>query len=192
MPLKLPRIKKIWIIIAGALLIGFISMNYTNSKIKETMPSNLLENTPANMLEKHSLQWTMKDYEEHYEASMKLILEEIEGVGEVLIKVNLDSTEEKVYQTNTRRGTQVTNEKDYQGGNRTVNDATEDQTVVTINNGAMEVPVEIKTVKPTIRGVVIVAEGAQTPNVKAWIFDVVQRSLDVPPHRISVVPKRVN
>lgn len=190
MSVKLPPVNKIWLILLGVLIIGFISMTYNNSKSPEILPASTSGNFDTTTVKKDSDQWSMLDYEDYYESTMKGILEEIIGVGEVIVKVNLDSTEEKVYQTNTRIGTQVTEERDHQGGNRTIDDTSRDETVVTISNGSVETPVEVKTVKPTIRGVVVVAQGAENPKVKSWIFDVIQRSLDVPAHRISIVPKK--
>ncbi len=192
MPIKLPPINKIWLILLGLLLIGFVSMSFSFSKIDEVEPVFLAEGVDASLSRSNSEQWSMKDYEEFYESSMKTILEQVMGVGEVVIMVNLDSTEEKIYQTNVRTGAQITEEKDHQGGNRKIDDATRDETVVTISNGNGEAPVVVKTVKPTIRGVVVVAEGAENPKVKSWIFDVIQRSLDVPAHRISIVPRKIN
>lgn len=193
MPLKLPPINKIWLILLGLLVIGLISMRFPISQNNQAESAFLAEGgTDATLPKPNSEQWSMKDYEEFYETSMKAILEQILGVGEVVVMVNLDSTEEKIYQTNVRTGAQVTEEKDHQGGNRRIDDATRDEAVVTISNGNGETPVIVKTLKPTIRGVVVVAEGAENPKVKSWIFDVIQRSLDVPIHRISVVPKKIN
>lgn len=189
--LKLPPINKIWLLLLGLLFIGVISMNLSLSNVNDSQPVSVSENLDTS-LPKNSDQWSMKEYEEFYETSMKEILEQIVGVGEVVVLINLDSTEQKVFQTNVRIGTQVTDEKDHQGGNRTIDDSTRDETVVTISNGSGEAPVVVKTLKPTIRGVVVVAEGAENTKVKSWILDVIQRSLDVPAHRISVVPKKIN
>jgi stage III sporulation protein AG len=48
----------------------------------------------------------------------------------------------------------------------------------------------VKTVKPKIRGVVVVAKGAENATVKKLISDAVERGLEVPAHRISVVPRK--
>ncbi|MNW16560.1 hypothetical protein D3C71_2154450 [compost metagenome] len=53
-----------------------------------------------------------------------------------------------------------------------------------------EVPLVVKTTKPKIRGVVVVAKGAENPTVKLLIADAVERGLEVPAHRISVVPRK--
>ena len=52
------------------------------------------------------------------------------------------------------------------------------------------VPVVIETKKPAIRGVLVVAKGADNIQVKKWIIEAVTRSLDVPSHRVAVMPKK--
>lgn len=192
MQLKLPLINKVWLILLGLLVIGLISMKFPIAQSNDVESVFSAEEVDTTLTKSSTEQWSMKDYEEFYETSMQSILEQIMGVGEVVVKVNLDSTEEKIYQTNVRTGAQVTEEKDHQGGNRRIDDTTRDEAVVTISNGNGDAPVVVKTLKPTIRGVVVVAEGAENPKVKSWIFDAIQRYLDVPAHRISIVPKKIN
>ncbi|MBE3563195.1 MAG: stage III sporulation protein AG [Hydrogenibacillus schlegelii] len=133
---------------------------------------------------------TMAAYEARYAAMLTEVLEQVLGVGRVTVMVNLDSTEERVYEKNTRTSRQETVESDAQGGRRTIGDATVDEEVVRLAQGGGEAPVVVKTLKPRVRGVVVVAEGAESGAVRAWITDVVSRALDVPPHRVAVVPKK--
>jgi stage III sporulation protein AG len=49
----------------------------------------------------------------------------------------------------------------------------------------------IKTVKPHVRGVLVVAKGAEQPRIQAIIMESVQRVLEVPPHRIGIQAKNV-
>lgn len=48
----------------------------------------------------------------------------------------------------------------------------------------------MKTVKPKVRGVVVVASGAGNLQVKAWILEAVQKVLAVPSYKISILPKK--
>jgi stage III sporulation protein AG len=52
------------------------------------------------------------------------------------------------------------------------------------------VPVVVETKKPDIRGVLVVAKGAENIQVKKWIVEAVTRVLGVSSHRVSVVPKK--
>jgi stage III sporulation protein AG len=50
-------------------------------------------------------------------------------------------------------------------------------------------PVVIKQLKPKVRGVLIVARGVENLRIKAAVIEAIQRTLEVPAHRISVLPK---
>lgn len=133
---------------------------------------------------------TMQEYEQLYEAQLKEILGKINGVGEVSVMVNLDSTAQVVYEKNRTRQQSTTTENDREGGTRNLEDSREEEQVVMAKDGTGEDPVIQMTRKPPIRGVLIVASGAHNMQVKAWITEAVQRVLDVPPHKISVLPKK--
>ncbi|PWU68551.1 MULTISPECIES: stage III sporulation protein AG [Gracilibacillus] len=131
----------------------------------------------------------MAGIEEAYENDLVALLEKITGVSNVEVMVNLDATNEKVYQKNLIIGSQVTNESDQNGGTRKIEDETREQTVVIIRQGEEEVPLLVQTKKPEVRGVLIVANGVDNLEVKKWVMDAVSKVLDVPAHRISVQPK---
>lgn len=152
----------------------------TQTPIQET--SNVLENS--------STPKTMQDYEKLYENQLTEIITEMLGVNEVVVKVNLDSTEELIIESNENYSEQVTKEQDKQGGSRNISNVSKDDQVVIYRVDGNEEPLVIKTIKPRVRGVVIVAEGAENLQVKAMITEAVQRLLDVPPHKIAILPKR--
>lgn len=129
-------------------------------------------------------------YEEHYENQLKETLEGIVGVGDVLVAVNVDATEKKVLEKNVVVQSQKTEEVDREGGQRTVEDQSKDEQLVIIRDGEKEVPIVIETKKPEIRGVIVIAKGADNIQVKKWILESVTKLLDVPVHRVSVMPKK--
>lgn len=173
-------------ILAVILLFLYVFSLLKGEKHEEPPPAQDVSET------KVSIDAVMEAYEQYYEHMLRDILEAIVGVGEVSVMVNVDATPEQVFEKNTRKSTQLTRESDRQGGSRTVEDTSIDEEVLRIMQGSNEDPVVVKTLKPKIRGVVVVARGAENPTIKNWIYDVVSRSLDVPPHRISVVPKKMS
>lgn len=130
------------------------------------------------------------DLEKNYEKELKTMLERIEGVSDVEVMVNLDSTNVKVYEKNLIIGQQETDESDQNGGIRKVEDSTEESQVVLIRQGDQEVPILTQTKKPDVRGVFIVAQGADHATTKKWIKESTASVLDVPTHRVSVMPKK--
>ena len=132
----------------------------------------------------------ISDYERAYEVQLKEALDSIVGVSDVSVVVNVDATEKQVLEKNRKSQTQITDETDREGGKRKVEDQSTDEQLVIIQNGEKEVPIVVETKKPTIRGVLVVAKGADNIQVKKWIVEAVTRSLDVPSHRVSVLPKK--
>lgn len=133
---------------------------------------------------------TIADYEHSYESAIKDALEAIDGVSDVTVVVNVEATEKKMYQKNRVNQKQVTDETDREGGKRTVEDISDDEQVVIVRNGDQEVPVVQETRKPEVRGVLVVAKGADNITVKKWIVESVTRVLDIPTHRVAVMPKK--
>ncbi len=133
------------------------------------------------------------EYERKYAGALKDILEKIVGVGEVEVLVTIDSTEEIVVERHHKDNQQTTQEKDQNGATRHITDVGRDGQVVlyeTNGRGGATVPLVVKTIKPQIRGVVVVARGAENAAVKKMLMDAVERGLAVPAHRISVVPRK--
>lgn len=129
-------------------------------------------------------------YEQAYENQLKEALDTIVGVSDVTVVVNVDATEKRVLEKNGKTQNQVTEETDREGGKRKVEDHSTDEQLVIIQDGEKEVPIVVETKKPAIRGVLVVAKGADNIQVKKWIIEAVTRVLDVPSHRVSVLPKK--
>lgn len=129
-------------------------------------------------------------YERAYEAQLKEALDAIIGVEDVTVVVNVDATEKQVLEKNRTNKTQTTDETDREGGKRKVEDESKEEQLVIIRNGEKEVPIVVETKKPAIRGVLVVAKGADNVQVKKWIIEAVTRVLDVPSHRVAVMPKK--
>lgn len=133
---------------------------------------------------------TIAEYEEKYENQLKQALEEMLGVNDVNVMVNIDSTDRKVFEKNSSVKSQTTEEGDREGGQRKVQETSEDEQLVIIRNGEKEVPIVVETKKPDIRGVLVVAKGADNIQVKKWIVEAVTKALGVPSHRVAVLPKK--
>ena len=81
----------------------------------------------------------------------------------------------------------TTDEKDVEGGTRAINEKnTSDQVVFMNEQGGTSKPLVLKEINPEIKGVIIVAEGANDPRVKLQLTEAVQTVLDVPAYRVSI------
>ncbi|KMJ60013.1 stage III sporulation protein AG [Bacillus sp. LL01] len=133
---------------------------------------------------------TISDYEASFENQLKEALEGIIGVNDVSVVVNIDASEKKVFQINKTTSQQTTVETDKQGGERNVTDSSQDEQVLVIRKNEQEIPVVSETKKPVIRGVLVVAKGAENIHVKQMILEAVTRVLDVPQHKVAILPKK--
>jgi stage III sporulation protein AG len=195
--LKNPSRKTKYIIVlalAGLLLL-IISNIFSTSK-NETEPQtdyqlNNQNEQPAqkSVSEEVTATSDVAELEKSFEKDLVEMLNKIKGVSEVEVMVNLDSTNVKVYEKNLVKGQQTTDESDRNGGTRKLEDNTEDAQAVLVRQGEKEVPLLVQTEKPKVRGVFVVAKGADHATVKKWVIESVSRVLDVPTHKISVMPK---
>ncbi|KGE17971.1 stage III sporulation protein AG [Paenibacillus wynnii] len=120
----------------------------------------------------------------------KEILEKIVGVGTVDIMVTVDSTEEIVVQKHMNDSQELSDETDANGGKRHTTQYTRDGEIVTYTQSGDETPIITKRIKPQVRGVLVVAKGAENKVVRGLIEQAVEKGLNVPVYRISVVPRK--
>ncbi len=135
-------------------------------------------------------QTAMNQYEDMYEQRLEEILNTVQGVSDVQVMVTIDSSEEMVYAENGQEKQQTQNDVDKSGGKRDVTQIDKQGNIVMTKQSGREEPIVVKTIKPKVRGVVVAAQGAEQVKVQALITEAVERALDVPPHRISIVPKK--
>lgn len=140
-------------------------------------------------LEEVSLIANVNEIEENYEQQLQVMLNQVMNLSEVEVMINIDSTNVNIYEKDLILGMQTTDETDRNGGIRKVEDETKETKLVIVRQGDQEVPLLVQTKKPEIRGVLIVAKGADKAVTKKTIVDAVSKVLDVPTYRISVMPK---
>ncbi|MGD6774697.1 MULTISPECIES: stage III sporulation protein AG [Bacillaceae] len=178
-------------ILFGNLFFGEDSASSPGGGVLPTMKQQEPEDEPVfGQSDDANAPSTISDYEASFENQLKDALEAITGVNDVSVVVNVDSSEQKVFQKNVTTSQQNTVETDQNGGKRDVTDTSKDEQVLVIRKNEQEIPVVTETKKPVIRGVLIVAKGAENIHVKQMILDAVTRVLDVPQHKVAVLPKK--
>lgn len=127
-----------------------------------------------------------KEYEEREKEELVSILEEIEGVGSVTVKINFESDEVKVpaYEDSTQ--TSITEESDNAGGTRKNEQTNETNSIVKSDDE----PYILQTKKPKVIGIAIAAEGANDSKVKNDIEKAVCSLYDLPINKVNVYPMK--
>ncbi|MFW6237817.1 MAG: stage III sporulation protein AG, partial [Halanaerobiales bacterium] len=114
----------------------------------------------------------------------------IKGVGDVEVQIYIEEGTSYEYEYNISENNKITNERDQNDGNREIEEDDNERELVVIQDSAgNEKPVIRREKKPEISGVLIVAEGAGVSSRKREIFQAVQGLLDLPAHRINVLPQ---
>ncbi|WP_232713412.1 stage III sporulation protein AG [Bacillus xiapuensis] len=177
-----------WLVIVAILGIGF--MFISDLKDQGGIPAVNLQQDSSGTKENKPLQPSSKDFETAYEKELQSALEQMAGVSNVTVVVNIEASEKKVLEKNTAVKSQETKEKDQKGGERVVTDQTREEDLVMVKEADGDVPVILEMKRPEIRGVLVVAEGVENIQVKKWVIESVTRVLNVPSHRVAVMPKK--
>jgi len=122
------------------------------------------------------------------EMEKKLVqnLQQMTGVGSVQVSVTFSSSLKSDYATNGSVTKKTTKESDKSGGIRESTEVTENNQLV-MPNGASQ-PVIVMEERPTVAGILIIAEGASDPKVRENIHNAVRTLLDIPSSKINVQP----
>ncbi len=130
------------------------------------------------------------DYKERLEQELTEHLRRVKGVGEVTVMVTLDSGPMYEYGENRDITERATKEEDGGGGVRLVEENTKRTQHVIIRDGGGEQALITREIEPVLRGVMVVAKGAEDPALTARITLALQSGLNLPAHRITVLPMK--
>jgi len=181
----------LWLLSLGAIGVALLLLGEFFPWPQKPAPPG---NTPADQVVKGVAENRSRlEREESYLATqMERMLSQIEGAGAVDVVVKLEGSAKVEYASNTNTGRRVTEEKESGAVQRvtTENDANDQLVVIRAEQG-FETPVIEREVSPRVVGVLVVAEGAADPYIKAKIFYAVQVALGVEPQKVLVLPKQV-
>jgi len=125
-----------------------------------------------------------------FEKRLEQILSEIEGAGTVKVMVTWNSDGEVVHAYNVTEESTVREEQD--GSERTgKTDERKLQRELAFMDGSNgRVPVVTQKIRPDVKGVVVVADGAGSTAVRQDIINAVEALLGIPRHRIQVLKRK--
>ncbi|HHW30475.1 MAG TPA: stage III sporulation protein AG [Clostridiaceae bacterium] len=132
----------------------------------------------------------LADYDSDMEKKLASILSKIDGVGKVDVMITYISGNEIVPAYEVKESENSSIEKDSEGGTREVTQYDRETKVVyEDNNNGDKKPVILKNIYPEIKGVVVVAEGADKPGIKGKLIKAVEVLTGVPVHRIQILER---
>lgn len=122
------------------------------------------------------------------EKEVERLLSRMEGAGKVEIVITYESGREIIRATDIKKSESITEEKDSQGGTRKTEQTDYESKTVYDSSSAGGKPLIIKELYPSVKGVVIIADGAKSSLVRENLTRAVQVLLDIPIHKIKVFP----
>ncbi|GKX66151.1 stage III sporulation protein AG [Inconstantimicrobium mannanitabidum] len=176
-----------WKLILALLLLVLLYMSisfFTSGPSNKTTMAKVDSNNDNNQSA------ALKNYEEAQKIELKNILREVQGIGNVEVMISFESGETKVPAMDSNTQSSTTEETDKEGGKRVTNQKTDgDKVVMSSSNGGNE-PLIVKTYKPKITGVMVVAEGADDSKVKYDIAQAVSTLYGIGLDKVNVYPMK--
>ncbi len=170
---------KIFIILVLSVILLIMLNSYTSvDKIDSTTVIKEGSNEYNNLVK--------DDYESYIEDKLSEILSKLKGVGKVDVMITLEDSIEKIPASNVTTTKEITNELDSQGGTREISREDETIQVVSTSNDV----VVLKEVKPGIKGVIVVAEGAENSLVLEMLYEAVKTVLGISGNKVQIFPSK--
>ncbi|MHB8063074.1 MAG: stage III sporulation protein AG [Ruminiclostridium sp.] len=126
------------------------------------------------------------------ESSLQSILSKIKGAGRVDVMITFFSGNESVPAMDIKTNENDTQEKDKEGGSRIIKQSDIENKTIYEENQGVKKPFIIKEVLPKVKGVVIVADGAEDAEVKINLAKATEALLDIAAHKIQVFQRTGN
>lgn len=195
---KLGKDQFIIFILAGILLLIIALPTSTNSG-KKPEKSGILDSSSGKMevtetaageekIESDYKKTETEEYESYLENKLEQVISMMEGAGKVKVTVTISTSSEKVVEKDMPTVRNNTSENDAEGGVRNVNEVDcREETVYIKDSDGSSSPYVVKTIQPLIEGVVVVAQGADRPEVSKNITEAIVALFDMEPHKIKVV-----
>jgi len=130
-----------------------------------------------------------QSYESKLEKQLSEMLSKVEGVGDVDVMIVLEDETLIEPAFNVIDTEKTSEEKDNEGGVRTIVEKQTNQQVVLLRKNGEEEVMVLKKSAPRIKGILIVADGAASSRVREKIVKATATLLDIPTHKISVLAK---
>lgn len=131
-----------------------------------------------------------QDYARYLERRLEETLSQLSGAGNVRVMVTLQSSAQKIVEKDTQGERDAITEEDSQGGRRTSENTSHQETTVYEGMGEKsQEPYVSKELTPRVEGVVVLAEGGENALVKRNITEAIQALFGIDTHKIRIMKK---
>ncbi len=181
-----------WLILV---LVGMLFCVLSLPVEKENAKSALSDTSDTTIKNKQTFDSAKEktDYVTYWEEKLEESLRCVEGAGQVKVLINLRESEEQILVKDGEEAFSDTVETDAAGGSRHITENRTDKSVIcTVDERGESVPLVVKTVAPSVEGVVVITQGADRAQVRRDIIEAIQVLFDVDMNRISIIKMKTN
>lgn len=168
----------------GVLLLVLSKFLYNSAPMKEESTSEYasppLENT---------VDISDPTYVDRLEQQLSDVLGKVQGVKNVNVVITLMEEELVEPAFNVISNEKISEERDGDGGVRTVTEIQSTQQAVLLRKGSDDAAMILKKTAPKVKGVLIVADGANSSKIVEKITKATATLLDIPLYKVSVLSK---
>lgn len=141
--------------------------------------------TKREMVQEERQQTTIR---EEYEQQLTKALSQVQGVGKCTVTVTMESTGRKIVEKDIPEDTEISSQKDSQGmENNSQSSSNRETTVYEETESGSQTPYVSSETYPEIRGVLVIAEGGDQPELVQQIQEAVMALFHVDAHKIKVL-----
>lgn len=99
---------------------------------------------------------------------MANILAKVKGAGSVAVSITFENSSTQEHAKNVVKESKVVQKKDTSGGIRTTTETKENEQILMGKENGVDRPVIMREIKPIIKGVLVIAEGAADSTSKRF------------------------
>lgn len=129
-------------------------------------------------------------YERFYEAELTTAINQIQGVSDALVIVNVDTTASQSLGQNVTASRQTTTQSGGGGQTQTTTTSTQSQVVTVQGAAGGQTPLVVQEKLPHITGVLVVARGQDTVQMQAEVTSAVENLLGIPSYEVTVLARK--
>lgn len=182
---KNKAVSRLAVIFTAGILLLFLSKFINNAapvsqELNPTKPQTTQESTSDNKL---------RPYVERLEEQLSRVLGQVQGINNVSVIITLDEEEPVEPAFNVISNQKTSEEKDSDGGVRTITEIQSTQQAIILKKGNDDAAMILKKSTPKVKGVLIVAEGANSSKMKEMIIKATATLLDIPVYKVSLLSK---
>ena len=151
--------------------------------------TNLAESQPevyVNYQTTHAL--TAFEIERALEARLEEFFALVEGAGRVRVMISPLAGRETIFAVDVNQSNSFSQEEDSQGGKRETRQyQSQENTVIITDRQGVDRPLVLREIEPKIQGIVIIAEGGESPFVRDALTRAARAVLGLEAHNIQVL-----